>query len=109
MFLSSYEMLRNHILQTNTLCNLIHLGSRAFEEIKGEKVKTASCVLNVNRFRNFKSTFVRLAKFSTPKEKECEFFNNENYYNNINQNEFYIFDLPYTASLQEKAVLCKYN
>lgn len=39
MFLSSYEKLRTKLLKTNTIVNMAHLGTRAFEDIGGEVVQ----------------------------------------------------------------------
>ena len=44
MFLSSYEKLREKILQ-KMIVNMAHLGPRAFEEIGGEVVQTTSFIL----------------------------------------------------------------
>ena len=45
MFLSSYEKLRKHIIQTQCIYNMLHLGARAFERIGGEVVQTTSFVI----------------------------------------------------------------
>ena len=47
MFLTSYEKLRMK-LQQKTIINMAHLGARAFEEIAGEVVQTASFVLSLS-------------------------------------------------------------
>ena len=88
MFLTSYEKFRKNLLNTNTICSLVHLGSKAFEEIKGEKVKTVAFVLNKYNIENIKPQFVRLAKYNQPHKKELEFSNSQNYYVSIKQNEF---------------------
>jgi len=88
MFLTSYEALRESLLDGKTITSLVHLGSRAFEEIKGEKVKTVAFVFDVNKINNYKPVFVRLSNYSNHILKEKEFFNNRNYYTNIKQDEF---------------------
>ena len=45
MFLSSYEKLRRHIIQTQCIYNMLHLGAHAFETIGGEVVQTTSFVI----------------------------------------------------------------
>lgn len=45
MFLSSYEKLRKHIIQTQCIYNMLHLGAHAFETIGGEVVQTTSFVI----------------------------------------------------------------
>jgi N-6 DNA Methylase len=40
MFISSYERLRNHLLGREAIEGMCHLGTRAFDEIAGEKVNT---------------------------------------------------------------------
>ena len=49
MFLSSYEKLRNSLLGSKELLNMIHLGARAFETIGGEVVQTVAFVMRLRR------------------------------------------------------------
>ena len=49
MFLSSFKELRNDILNSKTIINMVHLGSRAFETISGEVVSTTAFVLSNNK------------------------------------------------------------
>ncbi|NME96559.1 BREX-1 system adenine-specific DNA-methyltransferase PglX [Clostridium cochlearium] len=71
MFLSSFEKLRKK-LQSNNIQNMIHLGTRAFEEIGGEVVQTTAFVLNNYYLNNFKGNYVRLVDFSNAEEKEIK-------------------------------------
>ncbi|CRZ35868.1 BREX-1 system adenine-specific DNA-methyltransferase PglX [Herbinix hemicellulosilytica] len=87
MFLSSYERLRNKILN-NRIINLVHLGSKAFEEIKGEKVKTASFVISKINNDDAKPKFIKLTKYNNHIQKEKEFFNIDNHYSNLKQSDF---------------------
>ena len=76
MFLSSFEKLRYDFLK-NTILNMIHLGSGAFEEIGGEVVQTTSFVLLNEHIDNYKNVFIRLVNENF---KEKSFFNKDNYF-----------------------------
>lgn len=45
MFTSTYKALRELVISNTMIKKLLHLGTKAFDEIKGEKVSTASFVL----------------------------------------------------------------
>jgi len=47
MFLSSFEKLRRKILENHEIDTMVHLGSRAFEQIGGEVVSTTSFVVRM--------------------------------------------------------------
>lgn len=79
MFLSSFEKLRNKLQMMDTV-NMIHLGSRAFEEIGGEVVQTTSFVLRKNHIQKFKGTYCRLIDPTTQQAKEKMFLDDENRY-----------------------------
>lgn len=79
MFLSSYEKLREKILQ-KMIVNMAHLGPRAFEEIGGEVVQTTSFVLR-NEFSNgYQGEYCRLIEPTTQKGKEDMFLSAQNRY-----------------------------
>lgn len=69
MFLTSYEKLRMK-LQQKTIINLAHLGARAFEEIAGEVVQTASFVLSKRKINNYIASCSRLVEASSQSKKE---------------------------------------
>ncbi len=79
MFLSSYERLRVKLQMTDTV-NMAHLGARAFEEIGGEVVQTASFVMRKSHLENYKGTYLRLIEPTTQKGKEEMFLAGENRY-----------------------------
>lgn len=79
MSLASYENLRKD-LRTKTFINMAHLGARAFDEIKGEKVQTTSFILQNIGMKNWNTIFVRLVDAKSEKEKECAFFDLDNRY-----------------------------
>src|SRR5690625_251684 len=70
MFLSTYEKLRSKILTKYSLDTLMHLGSRAFEEIGGEVVQTCSFVLRNSYIDNAFGKYYRLTEFNTPEDKK---------------------------------------
>lgn len=79
MFLSSYEKLREKILQ-KMIVNMAHLGPRAFEEIGGEVVQTTSFILR-NEFSNgYQGEYCRLIEPTTQQGKEAMFLAGQNRY-----------------------------
>lgn len=70
MFLSSYDKLREKVLQSQTITSMLHLGPRAFEEINGEVVQSVAFVLNNKNFTNYVGKYLRLVAFDTHIEKE---------------------------------------
>jgi type II restriction/modification system DNA methylase subunit YeeA len=84
MFLSSYEKLRDHILNNNGIVNMLHLGPRTFEELSGEVVQsTAFIIENAKGEKN--ATYYRLIDYKSANEKEEKFLNKSNEYENISQ------------------------
>ena len=79
MFLSSYEKLRTKILHSQ-MVNMVHLGSRAFDEIGGEVVQTTSFVLRRNKSNDCLGTYCRLITPTTQQGKEDMFLSGENRY-----------------------------
>ena len=75
MFLTSFESLRERLNNTTSIENMIHLGSKAFDQIGGEVVQSTAFVLNrINS--DFNSKFFRLISGNSEKEKEQLFFTN---------------------------------
>ena len=70
MFLSSFEKLRNKILNTATIISMAHLGPRAFDSIGGEVVSTTAFVLENFHRPIYKGAFVRLVDGKTEAEKD---------------------------------------
>lgn len=87
MFLSSYESLRERLLESNAIINMIHLGARAFEEISGEVVQTTSFVMLKKENIGYKGVYSRLVDYNSQSTKENAFLNKLNvcYFN---QNDF---------------------
>ena len=77
MFLSTYEKLREKIINNTTIINLLHLGPHAFDEIGGEVVQTVSFVYNNKYVDNYKSNYFDLFNFNSENSKESSFLNNK--------------------------------
>jgi len=90
MFLSSYEKLREIVLQTDTI-NMLHLGARAFEEIGGEVVQTTSFVRANCSAKNYQGVYVRLISAMSQDGKEQMFLSGNERYISA-QNRFW--DIP---------------
>lgn len=73
MFLQSFSKLRESLLHTDTIQNMIHLGARAFSEIAGEVVQTTSFVIRNAFLKNHNAKFHRLLSATSEKEKELLF------------------------------------
>ncbi|NLR10724.1 BREX-1 system adenine-specific DNA-methyltransferase PglX, partial [Lactobacillus sp. ZJLC28-8] len=69
MFLSSFEKLRQ-VLKNDTLINMAHLGTRAFEEIGGEVVQSTTFVFKHQTNDNYIGTYERLVEFDSQQRKE---------------------------------------
>ena len=80
MFLSAYEELRKEMLEEK-LVNLIHLGTRAFEDILGDIVQTVAFVTEKTPYKKGEtSVFKRLINGQREEEKIEEFYNSQNDY-----------------------------
>ena len=79
MFISSLDKLRKVILN-ESIVNMAHLGTRAFEDINGEVVQTTSFVLRKKHIENYCGVYKRLVFFSGQNEKENRFLINDNIY-----------------------------
>lgn len=80
MFLGSYEILREKILLCNII-SLLHFGIKAFEEIGNDVVQTCSFVFHNTNIKRRNARFCRLIDYKDSRQKEKEFFNNNNYFN----------------------------
>lgn len=87
MFLSSFEKLREHLLQNYTICNMLHLGPRVFEELSGEVVQSTAFVLSKTTVHK-SGVYYRLVNYKEIGEKEQQFNKRSNEYGNINQDIF---------------------
>ncbi|ELB1638300.1 BREX-1 system adenine-specific DNA-methyltransferase PglX [Vibrio alginolyticus] len=62
MFLSSFEKMRESLLDTKTIITMAHLGARAFGQISGEVVQTTAWVLSKYHVSKFVPSFFRLVE-----------------------------------------------
>ena len=92
MFLSSFEKLRYSIINNKTILNMIHFGTRAFEEIGGEVVQTTTFILK-NGLNEEKTKFIRLVDYANASLKEEKFIEIKNNNYNINTYDIYLKQL----------------
>lgn len=72
MFLKTYEKLRNNILEKSIITSMLHLGTRAFEDIGGEVVQSTAYVSRKSEEENFRGTYIRLVHAPNAIHKEKE-------------------------------------
>jgi len=70
MFLSSFEKLRDRLLDGNTIFSMAHLGARAFDSIGGEVVSTTAFVLKNAHYPEYKGAYIRLIDGNSEAEKD---------------------------------------
>lgn len=73
MFLSSYEKVRNKIIDNELIVNMVHLGARAFEEIGGEVVQNTTYVLRKSNIPTYEGTYIRMVDIKNAVQKEKAF------------------------------------
>ena len=76
---SRYENARNDFLK-NSIQNLVHLGTRAFDEIGGEVVQTVAFCFGKGLPISQKGKYIKLTEIVGEQEKEVEFHNPKNMY-----------------------------
>ena len=69
------------------IVNLLHLGPRAFDEINGEVVQSASFVNRRTNLAAYRATYFRLISGNSEKEKE-QFFGKETYRYTVAKQKF---------------------
>lgn len=69
MFLSSFEALRDRILNYHTILSMAHLGARAFDSIGGEVVSTTAFVLENAHKPHYPGAYLRLVDGNSEAEK----------------------------------------
>lgn len=87
MFLSSFEKLRTHLLETLQIDSMLHLGPRTFDELSGEVVQNTAFV--VTRHTPYTTgTYFRLVDGKSCGDKERMFLAGENGYPHVSQQNF---------------------
>ncbi len=87
MFLSSYEAMREKLLQDRTIQTMAHLGARAFPEISGEVVQTTAFVMQGQHINGFKPVFFRLVDTGQD-QKESELRSGLNRFDSTIKDDF---------------------
>ena len=87
MFLSPFEKLRTHILDTLQIDNMQHLGPRTFDELSGEVVQNTAFVLTKHT-PYAEGTYYRLVDGKSCGDKELMFLVKENCYPHVFQQNF---------------------
>ena len=87
MFLSSFEKLRTHLLETLQIGSMLHLGPRTFDELSGEVVQNTAFV--VTKHTPYTTgTYFRLVDGKNCGDKERMFLAGENGYPHVSQQNF---------------------
>lgn len=87
MFLSSYEQLRDNILNNHTIITMAHLGARAFSQISGEIVQTTAWIVSNFKISCYQPVFFRLIDGNEIVKKRM-LINKKSKYSNISQEDF---------------------
>ena len=103
MFLSSYEKLREKLMQ-KTIINMAHLGARAFDEIGGEVVQTTAFVNYNSSVEDYKGTYARLVDVTGENEKRDLFLQKEKIYIAKQENFSKIPGSPVAYWVSENAI-----
>lgn len=79
LFISSYEKLREHIINNYQVESVLHTGPFTFEDISGFNALAVSFI--INKKQSFKKTiFIKLNEYNKALKKQDEFYNYNNYY-----------------------------
>lgn len=108
MFLSSYEALRNWLLDNKTFITMAHLGARAFGQISGEVVQTTAWVIKNQHSERYQPVFFRLI-VGREEVKKSDLLLRKNIFDKFTQHDFknipgmpiaYWIDLPSLLSFR---------
>ena len=104
MFTSGFEAYRKELYNSKTITSLVHLGTRAFEEIAGEVVQTCAFVIDKELVNEYRGRYIRLVNYSNAAEKEKQFFESSNAYDSISNNFLSIPGNPVCYWLSSKVI-----
>src|SRR5699024_5713705 len=97
MFLKSFEALRKDVVLNKYIDTMVHLGSRAFEEIGGEVVQTTAFVLRNYVVSGLEGIYFRLVDYNNSNLKSrklLEAVNNTKYDNRFTFNQLNYNRIP---------------
>ena len=107
MFLSSFEKMRGDCLNSSVV-NMAHLGPRAFDEIGGEVVQSATFVLRKTTCNAYTAAYVRLVSYPSENGKEKGFLNKKNIFYSNQSNFLRIPGKPY-AYWSSEAIISAFS
>ena len=81
MSLTRSGQLRNTIYSSMYYLNMVHLGSRVFEELSGEVVKTSTFVMRKGILDEYQAAYCKVDNIEDNDAKECALLENKNIYN----------------------------
>ena len=84
----TFKNLRRQLFEDYVFDSIINMGSRAFEEITGEKVKNVAFVFSNRQIRNWKPLFVDLTEISGEAAKKELFLTHEKLFDFTKQDDF---------------------
>jgi hypothetical protein len=87
MFLSSFETLRKCFIEHYQFENMLHLGTRTFDELSGEVVQNTTFIFR-NYVPQYNGVYFRLVDGANCTAKENMFLNGENRFEHISQGNF---------------------
>ena len=89
MFLSSFEKLRSHIIDTLRIDNMLHLGPRTFDELSGDVVQnTAFVITKCIPTKETSGIYYRLVDGKNCAAKQTMFLSGANRYPHVLQSNF---------------------
>ncbi len=89
MFLSSFEKLREHIIRSLHIDNMLHLGPRTFDELSGEVVQNTAFVMEKHSPEGLDGgIYYRLVDGKNCSAKQSMFLERANRYSNVSQRNF---------------------
>ena len=87
MFLTSFSDLRDHIINTYNIDNLLHLGARTFDELSGEVVQNAAFIISKQHFSHT-GIYYRIVDGTNCEQKRVLFAARKNVYQVLDQTCF---------------------
>ncbi|HDY7723073.1 TPA: BREX-1 system adenine-specific DNA-methyltransferase PglX [Vibrio vulnificus] len=84
MFLSSFEKMRESLLDTKTIITMAHLGARAFSQISGEVVQTTAWVSAKSHVNDYVASYFRLTQGNEEQKREELLQRSHKYYSSSN-------------------------